>query len=96
MEVREDRKLDGKYLLGTGDESLPAGDLALGYRQLPEVERAFRIQKSSFPGLRLVRHTKDDRIRSNVLPCWLALLTVRVAGAGMTSATIRAGMDRLQ
>nr|WP_028581890.1 hypothetical protein [Desulfogranum japonicum] len=49
----------------------------MGYKQLIEVERAFRTPKSTL-GLRFVYHTKDARIRSYVMLCWLALLLVRV------------------
>ncbi len=40
--VKQDEKLDGKYLLSTSDLHLSAEDIALGYKQLLEVERAFR------------------------------------------------------
>ena len=52
--------------------------IALGYKQLLEVERAFRTLKSTL-GLRPVYHSRDDRIRSHVLVCWLALLLTRIA-----------------
>ena len=76
--VKQDEKLDGKYLLSTSDLHLSAEDIALGYKQLLEVERAFRTLKSTL-SLRPVYHSKDDRIRSHVLICWLALLLVRIA-----------------
>jgi transposase len=76
--VAQDEKLDGKYLLSTSDQHLSAEDIALGYKQLLEVERAFRTLKSTLC-LRPVYHSKDDRIRSHVLLCWLALLLVRIA-----------------
>lgn len=76
--VRHDEKLDGKYLLSTSDQHLSAEDIALGYKQLLEVERAFRTLKSSL-SLRPVYHSKDERIRSHILICWLALLLVRIA-----------------
>ena len=76
--VRQDEKLDGKYLLSTSDLHLSAEDIALGYKQLLEVERAFRTLKCTL-SLRPVYHSKDDRIRSHVLICWLALLLVRIA-----------------
>lgn len=76
--VRKDQKLDGKYLLSTSDQHLSAEDIALGYKQLLEVERAFRTLKSTL-GLRPVYHSRDDRIRSHVLVCWLALLLTRIA-----------------
>ncbi len=76
--VKQDEKLDGKYLLSTSDQHLSAEDIALGYKQLLEVEQAFRTLKSILC-LRPVYHSKDDRIRSHVLICWLALLLVRIA-----------------
>ncbi len=94
--VKEEEKLDGKYLLSTSDKSLSAEDVALGYKQLMEVERAFRTIKSTL-GLRPIYHTKDDRIRSHVLLCWLALLLVRIAEVktGMTWDRIRTELERL-
>ena len=78
VKVQQDEKLDGKYLLSSSDESLSAEDIARGYKQLMEVERAFRTLKSTLC-LRPVYHSKDDRIHSHVLLCWLALLLVRIA-----------------
>lgn len=94
--VKQSRKLDGKYLLSTSDESLSAEDVALGYKQLMEVERAFRTLKSTL-SLRPVYHTKDDRIRAHTLLCWLALLLVRIAEneTGLTWPRLRAEMERL-
>jgi transposase len=94
--VQQEEKRDGKYLLSCSDESLSAEDIARGYKQLLEVERAFRTLKSTLC-LRPVYHSKDDRIRSHVLICWLALLMVRIAEleTGMTWPTIRREMQRL-
>lgn len=94
--VKQDEKLDGKYLLSTSDMSLSAEDVALGYKQLMEVERAFRTLKTTL-SLRPVYHTKDDRIRSHVLLCWLALLLVRIVEleTGMTWPKVRAELERL-
>ncbi len=93
--IKQAEKLDGKYLLSTSDMSLSAEDIALGYKQLMEVERAFRTLKSTL-SLRPVYHTKDDRIRSHVMLCWLALLLVRIAEleTGMTWPKIRAELER--
>ncbi len=94
--VKNAEKLDGKYLLSTRDKSLSAEDIALGYKQLMEVERAFRTLKSTL-ALRPVYHTKDDRIRSHVMLCWLALLLVRIVEleTGMTWPKVRTEMERL-
>jgi transposase len=94
--VAQDEKLDGKYLLSTSDQHLSAEDIALGYKQLLEVERAFRTLKSTLC-LRPVYHSKDDRIRSHALLCWLALLIVRIAEVetGLSWPMIRRQMQQL-
>ena len=94
--IKQAEKLDGKYLLSTSDKSLSAEDIALGYEQPMEVERAFRTLKSTL-SLRPVYHTKDDRIRSHIMLCWLALLLVQVTEleTGMTWPKVRAEMERL-
>jgi Transposase DDE domain len=94
--VRAEERLDGKYLLSTSDDSLTPEDVALGYKQLLQVERAFRTLKTTLE-LRPVHHRKEDRIRSHVLLCWLALHLVPVAEqeTGETWDTIRATMDRI-
>ena len=94
--VKKAEKLDGKYLLSTSDKNLSAADVALGYKGLMEVERAFRTLKSTL-SLRPVYHTRSDRIRSHVVLCWLALLLVRVAEveSGMTWPRVRAKLERL-
>lgn len=76
--VQAEEKLDGKYLILTSDDTLSPEDVALGYKQLLEVESAFRTLKTHLE-LRPVYHRLDDRIRAHVLLCWLALLLVRVA-----------------
>ncbi|WP_321414552.1 IS1634 family transposase [uncultured Desulfobacter sp.] len=94
--IKQAEKLDGKYLLSTSDKSLSAEDIALGYKQLMEVERAFRTLKSTL-SLRPVYHTKNDRIRSHVLLCWLALLLVRITEleTGLSWPRVRAELERL-
>lgn len=94
--IKQEEKLDGKYLLSSSDKSLSAEDIALGYKQLMEVERAFRTLKTTL-SLRPIYHLKDERIRSHVLLCWLALLLVRIAETktGLSWPRIRRQMQRL-
>jgi transposase len=94
--ISEEARLDGKYILSTSDDSLSAEDVALGYKQLLEVERAFRTLKTTLE-LRPLYHRKDDRIASHVFICFLALLLVRIAErtTGLTWDRIRATMERL-
>ena len=76
--------------------TLPAADIALGYKQLLEVERGWRDMKQILD-LRPVYHRREDRIRAHVLLCWLALLLIRVAetSTGQTWNRLRAELQRL-
>jgi hypothetical protein len=75
--VASEANLDGKYLLRCSDPHLSAEDIALGYKQLLQVERGWRDMKTTLE-LRPVYHRLEDRIRSHVILCWLALLLVRL------------------
>jgi hypothetical protein len=94
--VKAEARLDGKYLLRSSDPKLSAEDIAVGYKQLLEVERGWRDMKSVLD-LRPVHHRLEQRIRAHVLLCWLALLLARVAetATGKTWPTIRTELDRL-
>jgi hypothetical protein len=94
--VAAEARLDGKFLLRTGDPTLPAAEVAVGYKQLLEVERAWRDMKTTLD-LRPVYHRKEARIRAHVLLCWLALLLVRIAenATGETWRTLRSELDKL-
>ena len=75
---------------------MTAEDIALGYRQLLEVERGWRDLKQVID-LRPVYHRKEQRIRSHVILCWLALLLARVAEntCGATWPELRRQLDRI-
>ncbi len=74
--VKADERLDGKYLIVTSDDSL-LEDVALGYKQLAEVERAWRTIKTEFE-IRRMYHRRTARIKAHVLLCCLALLLARL------------------
>jgi Transposase DDE domain len=94
--AKAEENLDGKYLLRCADPHLPAEDIALGYRQLLDVERGWRDMQSILD-LRPVYHRLEERIHAHVLLCWLALLLIRVAEnqTGQTWPTIRRELDRI-
>ncbi|MDF1598153.1 MAG: transposase, partial [Acidimicrobiia bacterium] len=70
--------------------------VALGYKQLLEVERGWRDMKSTLE-LRPVYHRLEGRIRAHVLLCWLALLLIRLAetATGDTWRNLRHELDRM-
>jgi hypothetical protein len=75
--IAAEERLDGKYLLRASDPTMSTEDIALGYKQLLQVERGWRTMKTTLD-LRPVYHRLEDRIRAHVILCWLALLLVRI------------------
>ena len=94
--VKTQANLDGKYLLRASDPTLSAADIAIGYKQLLQVERGWRDMKQILD-LRPVYHRLEDRIRAHVLLCWLALLLIRIAETttGQTWQHMRRELHRL-
>ena len=94
--IDRETNLDGKYLLRSSNPHLSAEDIALGYKQLLEVERGWRDMKSTLD-LRPVFHRREDRIRSHVTLCWLALLMIRLLENRTTQtwAQVRRQVQRL-
>jgi len=64
--------------LRSSDPSLTAEEIALGYKQLLQVERGWRDMKTTLE-LRPAYHRKEERIRAHIVVRWLALLLIRVA-----------------
>lgn len=76
--IASEELLDGKFLVSTSNMALDAADVAMGYKQLFEIERVFRDMKNVLE-IRPVYHRLDDRIRSHILICWMAMVLVRYA-----------------
>ena len=94
--VGAETRLDGKFVIHTNDDSLNPEDLALGYKQLLQVERGWRDMKTTLQ-LCPVYHRLEDRIRAHVILCWLALLLVRIVETttGDTWNHVRADLQEL-
>src|SRR5262249_8777242 len=96
QKVSAEARVDGKFLLSSSDDSLAAEEIALGYKQLIDVERGWRTLKHTLD-LRPVYHRKQERIRAHVLLCFLALLLTRVieVETAKTWPTIRRELERM-
>jgi transposase len=96
QKVAEEERLDGKFVVRTSDPTLSATDVALGYKQLWQIERAWRDMKTTLD-LRPLYHHKEERIRAHVVLCWLSLLLIRIAenATGQTWATSRQELERM-
>ncbi len=68
--INEEARFDGKYVLRT-NTSLPTNEVALAYKQLWMVERAFREMKCTLK-LRPMYHWTESRIRGHIMVCFLA------------------------
>ena len=66
--------LDGIYVVRTSvDKKIMDSDQAVrGYKQLANVERAFRCLKSIDLMVRPIRHRREDRVRAHIFLCVLA------------------------
>jgi hypothetical protein len=69
--IAADARLDGKFVLRTNTE-LDTAEVALAYKSLWRVERAFRETKSTLE-VRPVFHHRDDRTIGHIVGCFLAL-----------------------
>jgi hypothetical protein len=94
--VASEARYDGKFVLRSDDDSLSPTDLALGYKQLSQVERGWRDLKGALR-LRPVFHHREDRIRAHVQLCWLALLLIRTIenATGGTWRNVRHELQRM-
>jgi transposase len=67
-------KLDGIYVIRTNltQDALAATDVVRSYKDLSQVERAFRSLKAADLHIRPIHHRLSDRVRGHVLLCMLA------------------------
>lgn len=69
---RWENRLDGKLMLETSERELPAVEVVKRYKELADIERAFRTMKSALD-LRPVFHRVDRRIEAHIFLCVMAL-----------------------
>lgn len=72
--VREEAALDGVYVIRTSlpKKTLDSGSVVEAYKQLSNVERAFRCLKTVDLHVRPIRHWNEDRVRAHIFLCMLA------------------------
>jgi hypothetical protein len=87
--IDAEARLDGIYVLRTSvpADHLDAAGVVIGYKNLANVERDFRIIKVDDLDLRPIHHRLEDRVKAHVLICMLACYLIwhlRKAWAPMT------------
>lgn len=98
----QQRRHDGVFVLESNHPSLTTAEIVQSYRQLMEVERAFRVLKSLVK-VRPIYHYRDRRVETHIFICFLAYLLAKVleqrlGAAGLTLSVAHAleTMRRLQ
>jgi transposase len=81
--------LDGKFFLKTNlsRAELPTPEVIRSYKELQEVERAFRELKD-FLKIRPIFHYTDSRVRAHVFICVLAYLLEKLVGLNCQRASL--------
>ena len=72
--IERETQLDGLYVIRTSEsaERLSAPDTVRSYKNLAQVERAFRTLKGVELQIRPIHHRTEDRVRAHVFLCLLA------------------------
>lgn len=76
-EYGQQRRYDGIFVLETNHPGLSTEEVVASYRQLMEVERAFRVLKSLVK-LRPIYHHRDRRVEAHIFICVLAYLLAKL------------------
>lgn len=87
--------IDGLLLLETTDLASPAEEIVKRYKELAEIERGWRSLKSTLL-LRPVYHWTEERIRSHVFICVLALQIERWMRKKLNGTSVPAAIRQLR
>ncbi len=73
--IAEEAALDGIYVIRTNVDrnQLDSADVVRAYKDLSQVEKAFRVLKDFALEVEPIRHRREDRVRAHVFLCMLAL-----------------------
>ncbi len=72
--IEREKQLDGFYIIRTSEpeERLATDDVVRSYKNLTNVERAFRSLKTVDLQIRPIRHRTEERVRSHLFLCLLS------------------------
>jgi transposase len=87
VNLPQEKALEGKYVIQTEEPGFSALDAVAIYKELSEVERAFRGLKDVIE-MRPVYHQKPDRVKAHIFVASLAFLLDRALEKKLKSAQI--------
>jgi transposase len=97
--LKRELALEGKYLIRTDDHSLTPVEAVQAYKDLSEVERAFRHLKDIL-NLRPIFHRSKERVEAHIFVAYLAFLLERALEKKLKAAGLdlsaRAALEALR
>jgi transposase len=82
-----EKKIEGKYVVMTGEKGLSIRDAVALYKELTEVESGFR-QLKDVMAMRPIYHQIEARVRAHIFVAALALLVQRLLGRRLKEAGV--------
>ena len=82
-----EQRIEGKYVVTTGEKDLSIRDAVALYKELTEVESGFRQLKDVL-GMRPIYHRIEPRVRAHIFVAALALLVQRLLGRRLQEAGV--------
>jgi transposase len=82
-----EKKIEGKYVVMTGEKDLSIPDAVALYKELTEVESGFRQLKDVL-GMRPIYHRIEPRVKAHIFVAALALLVQRLLGRRLEEAGV--------
>jgi transposase len=99
VNLAREKKYEGKYLIQTDQAEMTPQEAVAHYKELTEVERAFRSLKSPL-GMRPIWHRADRRVKAHIFVAALAFLMERMLERELQKAGIdlsaQAAMEALK
>jgi transposase len=86
--INYEEELDGVYILKTNCIDIPASEVVKAYKNLCEVEDAFREIKD-FLRLRPIYHYSPQRVKGHVIVCVLAYLIEKLLEKSLNKANLK-------
>jgi transposase len=85
--LEREKKIEGKYVIATGETGLGVLDAVALYKDLTEVESGFRQLKDVL-ALRPIYHQIEPRVKAHIFVAALALLVQRLLGRRLKEAGV--------
>jgi transposase len=91
--LAHEKRIEGKYVIATAEKSLSILDAVAIYKDLADVERAFRHLKDVM-AMRPIYHQVEHRVRAHIFVAALALLVERLLDRRLRDAGIEFSSTR--